>query len=486
MNKYLVKLAKKVVEEDKPHQIAALEKLDRTGGIILNHSLGSGKTRVMLKAIHQAQKENKDKDSLIVAPASLVSNIDKEIAKSGIKIDRKRLQTYSYERASNMVEELSKQKFGVVALDEAHKIRNPEAKRTKALMEIAKKSDKRILATGTSVYNDVSDLSTLINVAAGYDALPTDKLKFSNKFLTKVNKPQKLSDIILGHKAEQEDSLKGHEELGDLFKDHVSYYNSRDDPTASEHFPKIKEETIPVEMSKKQLQYYALAENKIPYMLRMRLRWNLPIEAKDRGLFNAFSVQTRQVSNGYRHLVQDRDSAEFSPKIQKAVDNLEAAKKNDKNFRGVVYSNFIPAGVEEYSLALKKRGIKHNLYTGKLTAAEKDKIQSDYNTGKTPVLLISSAGSEGLNLLGTKVIQHLDNHWNSSKTKQVTGRAVRFKSHSHLPAEERVVKVEHYRSVHPKNILSRSPTSIDEFLDNTSEDKNKIFKQVEKLMRENN
>lgn len=488
MNKYLVKIARQEQknQESRPHQDQALEKLDRTGGIILNHSLGSGKTLTILKAIKRAQRENSDKDALIVAPASLVSNIDKEINKHGIKIDRKKLQVYSYERASNLVDQLSKQKFSIVALDEAHRIRNPEAKRTKALMEIAKGADKRILSTGTSVYNHPSDMATLLNVAAGYDALPTGRSEFNNKFIRKVNKPQSFTSRILGHKAEQEDALVGGRELGELFKDHVSYYNAKEDVAAKDDFPEVREKIIPVEMSKKQLDYYKLMENKIPFMLRAKLRWNMPMDKKEMAAFNTFSVGTRQVSNSYRHLVQDRDSVEITPKIKKAVDSLVSSQAKDKNFKGVVYSNFLPAGIEEYSKALTEKGIKHSKYTGELSASEKDVIQKEYNSGKTPILLISSAGAEGLDLSGTKKIQHLDGHFHGSKGRQVTGRAVRYKSHSHLPKEERVVEVEHYHSVHPKGMFGNAPTSIDEYLSGLSKDKDKVFDQVTELMKKNN
>lgn len=493
MNPYLIKIAKALAKKEqaepvreRPHVEAALKKLEDNDGVILQHSLGSGKTLLMLKAIEKAQKKNKKDSALVVAPASLVSNIDQEIKKHGVDIDRSRLEVYSFEKAVNIADALQKKHFSIVAVDEAHKLRNGDTKRAKTLAKVFENSDKRILATGTSVYNHPSDMSTLINIAAGYKALPENKKEFANKYIRRVDKPRSLTDRLLNRPAEKEDVLARGDELGDLFKDHVSYYNSREDPEAKDKFPEMSEEVIETEMSPDQAKYYKLMENKIPFMLRMKLRWNMPLDRQEQTSFNTFSVGTRQVSNTHRHLVQDKDSVEYSPKIKKAVENLESAMKGNPNFRGIAYSSFLEAGVHEYSKALKERGIKHGIFTGEQAALEKDKLREDFNSGKIPVLLLSSSGSEGLNTKGVRLVQHLDGGFHNSKTRQVTGRAVRFESHTHLPRDEQNVKVEYYRSIHPKSLLGRNPTSIDTYLAGMSDDKDKVFSQVHDLMKKNN
>ena len=51
------------------------------------------------------------------------------------------------------------------------------------------------------------------------------------------------------------------------------------------------------------------------------------------------------------------------------------------------------------------------------------------------------AGSEGLDLKETNDVIILDPVWNPSIMEQIIGRAVRYKSHSKLPIEKRVVNV---------------------------------------------
>lgn len=503
-NKYLTKLAKDSAEKLRPQQQAALEKLDKNDsgklrkhqeealakldkndGLILHHFLGSGKTITFLTAAKRALDSNPGKEALIVAPASLVTNVDKELEKHKIKLDRKRLNVMSYEKAHNMAEELGKKKLAIGIADEAHKLRNPDAKRTQSLSEVFSRADKRLLSTATANYNSPSDIAILVNIAAGYEALPTNKKDFENRYLRRVYKHQGFVDRMLGRPKEETTMLTREHELEDLFKDHVHHYDPKEDPAAKDKFPTVHEKYIGVDMSPEQLRYYKYMEGKIPFLLRMKIRHGMPLDKQEKTALNVFSQGVRQTSNSYRHLVQDSDSVEVTPKIKRAVDSLEEKMKSDKNFRGLVYSNYLEAGVEEYARELKKRGIKHGVFTGKLSKEEKDKLRDEFNAGKLPALLISSSGAEGLDLKGTKLTQILDQHFNKSKLKQVIGRGARFESHEHLPKEEKKLEVEHYLSTHPKSITGHAPDSIDVYLSKMSDDKDEVFDKIKTLMKEN-
>jgi len=61
--------------------------------------------------------------------------------------------------------------------------------------------------------------------------------------------------------------------------------------------------------------------------------------------------------------------------------------------------------------------------------------------GPAQVLLITDAGSESIDLAGTRHIVFLDATWTPSLEDQIVGRGRRFGSHAHLPAEERVLSV---------------------------------------------
>jgi SNF2 family DNA or RNA helicase len=487
-NRYLFKIARTAEKQEsglQPHQEKALAKLDKEHGILLHHSTGSGKTKTFLTAAEKAQATSPDARVLIVAPASLQTNVDKEIKKHNLKIDPKRLEVYSYEKATNMADELAKKHYALAVADESHKLRNTDTKRTRELRDIISKSDRRILATATGNYNKLSDISPLVNMAAGEKVLPEVPKEMENRYTKQVAKRRNLVQVLTGKKPEMETKLDNEKELGKILNKYVSYYDAKDDPAAKDKFPVQTEEIIEVPMSDEQRKLYRYVEGDLPFMTRMKIRHNLPLDKKEKANLNAFSSGVRQVSNSMRQLSGDPDSVPYTPKIDMAASKLKEGLKTDKDFRGLVYSNYLDSGLNEYSRKLKEEGIKHNIYTGSVKREDKDRMVAEYNSGKVPVLLVSSSGSEGLDLKGTKKVQILEPHFNKSKLKQVIGRGARYESHTHLPKEERTMHVEHYQTVYPKPMIGKAPHSIDKYLSENSDDKNEIFDQVRELMKKN-
>jgi superfamily II DNA/RNA helicase len=145
-------------------------------------------------------------------------------------------------------------------------------------------------------------------------------------------------------------------------------------------------------------------------------------------------------------------------------------------------------GIAPYRERLERAGIPYGEFTGQMNKKERDRLVQEYNEGKKRVLLVSSAGGEGLDLKGTRLIQVLEPHWNAEKLKQVEGRAIRYKSHDHLPSKERKVLVQNYLATRPKagfleKLKLRVPgLGIDEYLVDRSEDKERLIEQFRELL----
>lgn len=477
--------AKKKAEPEKEHAIEASKQLEESGGQILHWSTGAGKTRQFLKHVEKAlSTAKKDERALIIAPASLTTNVDKELDKHGIKIDRSKLDVLSYEKATNDAHKLRKNKYAITIADEAQKLRNADTKRTKELSDILSSGKRRILATATANYNKPSDIAPLLNIAAGERVLPEDPKQFDKAFLKEVHRSRTVWERALGVHPEPTIEIQNRAYLKQLFKKHLHHYDSKHDPEAQKKFPKVTHKVVEVEMSPEQERMYKFVEGDIPFLLRMKIRHNLPLDKKEKAEVNSFSNGVRQVSNSHRHLDRDPSSVAFTPKIQRATSSLMEKMQADKNFRGLVYSNYLEAGLHEYSRKLQQHKIKHHVYTGKLNRSEKDAMVKDYNEGKVPVLLVSSSGAEGLDLKGTKLTQVLEPHWNPARVEQVVGRSARYESHTHLPENERHVEVEHYRSVLPKPTFGKAAYSIDKYLSENSDDKSQVFGKIKSIMRE--
>jgi SNF2 family DNA or RNA helicase len=373
----------------------------------------------------------------------------------------------------------------LVALDEAHKLRNTETKRHGELEDVITSAPKRILATATTKYNHPADIAPLVNLAAGGEkVLPLGNKEFENKYIEKIIEQPPLLKRILGAPPKEKFTLKNKGELKKKLQKYVDHYDLNDDPNSKDKFPSKEEHVIEVPMSKRQYGIYKYYEGQLPWHLRMKVRMNLPLDRRDAAQLNAFSSSIRQVSNSLEPFTKGVVNHDTTPKIERATSELEKRYRTDKNFRGLVYSNYLGAGLNDYSHVLTSKGIPHAMFTGALSAKEKDKIKNDYNEGKVPVLLVSSSGAEGLDLKGTKLTQVLEPHWNHSKIKQIKGRGVRYESHSHLPPEERHVEIQHYISRPPDGWLGKAKThSIDQYLLHNSKNKEGLDDEMKSLVK---
>jgi hypothetical protein len=177
----------------------------------------------------------------------------------------------------------------------------------------------------------------------------------------------------------------------------------------------------------------------------------------------------------------------YSPKFLHMLENIQ-----DPEYEGLhlVYSQFRTLeGIGLFSLTLEKNGfarfnIKKNsmglwqidipeidegkptyaLYTGTETSEEKEMLRHIYNgewddipesigselkakyinnnMGEViKVFMITSSGSEGINLRNTRYVHIMEPYWHPVRTEQVIGRARRICSHKSLPPALQTVEV---------------------------------------------
>ena len=158
---------------------------------------------------------------------------------------------------------------------------------------------------------------------------------------------------------------------------------------------------------------------------------------------NFFLSATRQLSNTVNNII--------STKIKKIFETIKSGP-----FPVVVYSNFLKNGIYVLALLLEENNITYKSITGNTNTQKISVIVDDYNNRKTDVLLISSAGSESLDLKNTRQIHIMEPHWNEARINQVIGRSIRFKSHQKLNEKDRNVIVYRWISTFPKPIMNIS------------------------------
>ncbi|MBO7320085.1 MAG: DEAD/DEAH box helicase, partial [Clostridia bacterium] len=73
------------------------------------------------------------------------------------------------------------QRIDMLVCDEAHYVKNPEAIRTKALMEINKRCEKVLFMTGTPIENKVEEMCFLVSCLKADIAAELEKIKYLSK-----------------------------------------------------------------------------------------------------------------------------------------------------------------------------------------------------------------------------------------------------------------------------------------------------------------
>ena len=465
--------------EYKPHQKKVIKYFQKNDvrGIILYHGLGSGKTITSLGV----SELYLDKNVVCIVPASMRTQWDIELNK--VVKNKKRFTIYSYEEFPKRILSVNNLKNKIVIIDEAHRLRNLGTI-SKTILNLTKEVFKIILLTGTPIVNSPMDFSNLANLVYGENRLPLTEKAFEHLFLElKIEKPKssmrcsEYSNIICSNNGIREENSKycqyhlylfKKKRLPNLFKEDkkyekeqeerilknkknidskkklnktlfkkyiknlVSYYQP--DIIGVDEYPTTIKHYLKSDMSMKQNQMYKIATKMLSKEDLERVEGGENYFIDDNTMFNAFLNKTRQISNCVNG---DMDSPKF-------INILKYCKKGP--FPIIIYSNWINNGIVPMKRLLEMNNLNCYAYTGELNDREKKRIVDEYNKKKIQVLLLSSSGSEGLDLKNTRQIHIMEPHFNMAKINQVIGRGIRYKSHSELPKKERKVDVYYWIS----------------------------------------
>ena len=198
------------------------------------------------------------------------------------------------------------------------------------------------------------------------------------------------------------------------------------------------------------------------------------------------SLKTRSFQNilDNNSLGLTKDLKELSPKMFQIMNNINKFTKIDKSSdeeapprtptgKILFYSDFrSDGGSEAFELVLKsngyhkfdykdpqtEKGKRYTFVTGSEGGDERTINKEYFNDEKNKhgeyiqIMIISSAGAEGISLTCVRQVHILEPFWNYVRIDQVLGRAIRMKSHVDLPKEERNVEQYLYLSVLPGGI----------------------------------
>jgi superfamily II DNA or RNA helicase len=404
----------------RPYQEAGLSWLkfihDIGSGGVLADDMGLGKTVQTLAMLLAVKQEEKSVRALIVAPTSVVTNWERELARfaptlevalwhgqnrheNADQVIKAEVVITSYALLRRDEEFLSKLDLTYAILDEAQHIKNPMSATAAAAKKLRAK--RRLALTGTPIENRLSEIWSIFDYVSPGLLGPLDK--FEQRFARPIEggdykTAQRLRATIhpfILRRTKQEVAKDLPEKIEtdqicDLTGDQRAVYQQ----IAKEVRAQVLGEVERVGLAKSQLQILA-------------------------GL-----TKLRQAACDPRLLGLPRDfTDEDSGKLVALRELISEAVEG--GHKVLVFSQFVMM-LRLIEKAMKEDGITYEYLDGS-TKDRAERVDRFQNDPTVPVFLISlKAGGTGLNLTAADTVVHFDPWWNPAVEQQATDRAHRI------------------------------------------------------------
>lgn len=378
-----------------PHQIRVVEYMKKHRGLIVCHSVGSGKTLTAVTSSQCYLDSNPQGKVVVITPVSLQGNFKKEMDKYGVT-NKNRYDFYTYQGFFNKYKDTKNfellMKNTYLIIDEVHNLRTKIKKTKKGeVMKInkayiitmaAKNAQKTLLLSATPFYNEILDLQNLTEMVTGETMT---KAKFKKAF---NDHPMEFQHM-----------------MACLF----SFYTVK----KNEFYPSLTEKNVYIKMTENYFEHYK------------------NIEMQNSEFYS---------SNPFKFYTGVRMACNFIAECIKCDFVVDLVKKGKKI---LIYSAFKTKGLELLKERLNTLKIKYYEITGETKMEDRTDQVDRYNAEEEgiKVFFVTKAGGEGLDLKGTRDVVIFESNWNRPNEEQIIGRANRYMSHTHLPESERNVTV---------------------------------------------
>lgn len=392
-------------------------------GACLADDMGLGKTMQVISVLLILKKKQPDRPSLLVLPASLIGNWKTELERyaptlRNLYFHSSQLDKNAMDAVVNDIiglkdvdivittygtlmrqEWLQEQEWQLLVLDEAHAIKNPAARQSKAVKNLKAKS--RIALTGTPVENRLSDLWSL------FDFLNPGLLGSATRFKGFV-------------KSLSERDSDQYAPLRNLVAPYILRRLKTDRSIISDLPDKIEMPAY-CGLSKVQAAQYQQAVNQMAKALE-----NLE-GIKRRGLVLSYLLRFKQICNHPSQLFGDDEyDPTKSGKFQRLAELCEEIASRQEKL--LVFTQFREMTTPLANFLERQFGRSGLVLHGGTAVKQRQKLVEHFQDEQGPPFFVLSlkAGGTGLNLTQASHVIHFDRWWNPAVENQATDRAYRI------------------------------------------------------------
>lgn len=302
--------------------------------------------------------------------------------------------------------------FRTIIVDEAHRIKDPKSKQTRACWAVMHQDgvERRWAMTGTPIANDPSDLWSIMH-GVNKDDFPS-RSKFIDRYCLQSWNPYGALSIIGINPEHREEFFKI---LDPRFR------RMPKELVLTQLPPKIRQVRY-VEMVPKQAKAYTEMEKHFITILGDRALLTAPTQL-------AAQIRLMQLASAYCEITEDQKVrlTDPSPKVDELVDILE-----DLGDKPVVVAAEHRQLIELAAKRLDKLGISYGLITGAQNTFQRDQAIEDFQAGKIRCILFTvKAGGTGITLTRADTIVFLQRSWSLIDNLQSEDRVHRIGSEGH-------------------------------------------------------
>lgn len=388
-----------------------LKSLEINRGVILADEMGLGKTIQALIVM----RELGSKKVLVICPNLVKLNWAEEAKKwLGVEFDidepLSEKLIINYEKLLNPIFQkcLLEKNWDLIIFDEAHRVKNVKAKRTKVAQKLARNAKKILLLTGTPCYNRPDDLYSLFSLCS------PGRFPQKKEFVDRYLKVRKLKFKTKTGKQIEVEKVVGIKDLYTFRLETRDLLIRREVEEVLKDLPKKRVVNIWVDLEEEQKKLYKEAED---YAI-------LKLKEETLDLTNALVLFNRLKALAISpYLLEESKDYEYSPKVDALIDLFEDAEE-----KIVVVTKFKRA-VKLTQKILQKRGIETYTLTGEDKVKDRLLKLRDFERNREPSILVGTIDclSEGINLqYATHIICFLDLDFSPSKNEQQEDRIRRL------------------------------------------------------------